>query len=102
MNSSIIGTCQPGSMRTIDEAGCIPCPEGTYNDLPYQKVCKTCPDGTWTKWIGALSSTECLSKSDTVSIVHYINTILCLSSKCKSNQRCLSSYFKSMMLINIL
>ncbi|XP_052071119.1 uncharacterized protein LOC127709553 [Mytilus californianus] len=64
MSQCTMRKCMPGSMRKADNTGCLPCPRGTYQDLPYQTTCKQCPEYSFSRREGAFSITQCESYCD--------------------------------------
>lgn len=56
--------CPPGYYAS--NSVCLKCGNGTYNDEYYSTSCKPCPSETNSQTIGARSSKDCYSKSDSV------------------------------------
>lgn len=58
MNSLSVD-CSVGTYYSTDDEACLPCTNGTYQDVEGQVYCKVCPVGTNTVGRGAKSLKDC-------------------------------------------
>jgi len=56
--------CIAGTYWSVTVGQCLPCSVNSYQSLPYQYECESCPEGTTTGAIlGALREAVCRSRS---------------------------------------